>query len=132
VTAKAAPVRNSTGGFTKEDFHIDPLALTLRMGLHLYAGELSAVASLSAQVKAVTEATASQLAPYGALLLAGWQGREAEALQVIEATIDEVVPRGEALGLTRAAADALERLTQVTRPCATDWALGIEARCGRC
>ena len=158
-----------------------PLALTLRMGLHLYAGELSAVASLSAQVKAVTEATASQLAPYGALLLAGWQGREAEAFQVIEATIEEVVPRGEALGLTAtqwatavlynglgryqdalvaaeqaseraedlgfsnwslaelveaavrsgepgAAADALERLTQVTRPCATDWALGIEAR----
>ncbi len=100
VTAKAAPVRNSTGGFTKEDFHIDPLALTLRMGLHLYAGELSAVASLNAQVKAGTEATASQLAPYGALLLAGWQGREAEAFQVIEATIEEVVPRGEALGLT--------------------------------
>ena len=60
------------------------------MGLHLYAGELGTVASLSAEVKAVTEATASQLAPYGALLLAAWQGREAEAFQVIEATIDEV------------------------------------------
>ncbi|HEY2438230.1 MAG TPA: AAA family ATPase, partial [Solirubrobacteraceae bacterium] len=79
-----------------------PLALTLRMGLHQYAGELDAVASLSAEVEAVTEATASQLAPYGALLLAAWQGREAEASEVIEATIDEVVPRGEALGLTAA------------------------------
>jgi hypothetical protein len=61
-----------------------PLALTLRMGVHLYAGELGTVASLSAEVKAVTEATASQLAPYGGLLLAAWQGREAEASAVIK------------------------------------------------
>jgi DNA-binding CsgD family transcriptional regulator len=72
------------------------------MGLRLYAGELTAVASLSAEVETVTEATGSQLAPYGALLLAAWQGRETEASDVIEATIDEVVPRGEALGLTTA------------------------------
>jgi DNA-binding CsgD family transcriptional regulator len=70
--------------------------------LHLYAGELGVVASLGAEVEAVTEATASQLAPYAALLLAAWQGREAEASDVIEATIDEVVPRGEALALTTA------------------------------
>jgi DNA-binding CsgD family transcriptional regulator len=76
-----------------------PLALTFRMGLHLYAGELGTVASLTAEVQAVTEATASQLAPYGALLLAAWQGREAEASAVIKATIDEVVPRGEAIGV---------------------------------
>jgi DNA-binding CsgD family transcriptional regulator len=79
-----------------------PVALTLRMGVHLYAGELDAVASLSAEVEAVSEATASQLAPYGALLLAAWQGPEAEASEVIEATIEEVVPRGEALGLIAA------------------------------
>ncbi|HEY2436274.1 MAG TPA: LuxR C-terminal-related transcriptional regulator, partial [Solirubrobacteraceae bacterium] len=76
-----------------------PLALTLRMGIHLYAGDLGTVTSLSAEVEAVTEATASQLAPYGALLLAAWRGREAEAAAVIKATIDEVVPRGEAIGV---------------------------------
>ena len=38
----------------------------------------------------------------GALLLSAWQGREAEASGVIKATIAEVVPRGEALGLTAA------------------------------
>jgi hypothetical protein len=43
-----------------------PLARTLRVGVHLYAGELGAVASPSAEVEAITEATASQLAPYGA------------------------------------------------------------------
>ena len=79
-----------------------PLALTLRMGVHLYAGELGAVASLSAEVEAITEATASQLAPYGALHVVAWQGREVDALEVIGAAIDEVLPRGEALGLTAA------------------------------
>jgi DNA-binding NarL/FixJ family response regulator len=151
------------------------------MGLHLYAGELGQVASLTAEVEALTEATASQLAPYGALLLAAWQGHEAPASGVINATIAEVVPRGEALGLTatqwatavlynglgrfdeareaaeqaserpedlgfsnwslvelveaaarsgriEAAASALERLTQTTRPSDTAWARGIEAR----
>ena len=79
-----------------------PLALTLRMGLHLYAGEMGAVASLSAEVEAVAEATGAQLAPYGPLLLAAWRGREAEASEVIKAAIGEVVPRGEALGLIAA------------------------------
>jgi DNA-binding CsgD family transcriptional regulator len=34
--------------------------------------------------------------------------------------------RGGDAGLAR---DALERLAEATRPCGTDWALGIEARC---
>ena len=40
----------------------------------------------------------------------------------------ELVEAAVRSGEPGAAADALERLTQVTRPCATDWALGIEAR----
>jgi hypothetical protein len=35
---------------------------------------------------------------HGALLLAAWQGREAEASAVVEASVKEVVSRGEALG----------------------------------
>jgi DNA-binding CsgD family transcriptional regulator len=72
------------------------------MGLHLYAGDLGTVASLSAEVEAVTAVTSSQIAPYGDLLLAAWQGREAEASTVIKATIDEVLPRGEAIGVSLA------------------------------
>jgi DNA-binding CsgD family transcriptional regulator len=76
------------------------LALNTRIGVHLLAGELAAAASLVEEVEAVTEATGSQQAPYGALGLAAFQGREAEASELIEATVNEVVPRGEETGLT--------------------------------
>ena len=55
-----------------------PIALNQRMGVHVHAGELAAAASLVEEAEAVTEATGSQLAPYGALALAAWRGREAE------------------------------------------------------
>ena len=75
-------------------------ALSFRIGLHHYAGELAVAASLVEEVAAVTEATGSRLAPYGAVALAAWQGREAEASRLIDATINEVVARGEGRGLT--------------------------------
>jgi DNA-binding CsgD family transcriptional regulator len=131
----------------------------------------------------VREATGSSLAAYGALGLAAWRGREGEAGDLIEASMREVVPRGEGIGVTvtqwasallynglgkyqdalvaarqagehpqelgvanwgltelveaaarsgvtELAADALERLSAMTRASGTDWALGIEARSG--
>jgi DNA-binding CsgD family transcriptional regulator len=48
---------------------------------------------------AVTEVTGIPPAPYGALLLAAWQGRESEALALIQATSTEVVRRHEGFGL---------------------------------
>ena len=50
-------------------------------------------------MKAVTEATGIPSAPYGALLLAAWQGRESEALALIQATATEALRRGEGFGL---------------------------------
>jgi DNA-binding CsgD family transcriptional regulator len=77
-----------------------PVALNSRIYMHLNAGELGAAASLIEEAETVTEATASHLAPYGALLLAVWRGREAEAAALSEAGMKEVVRRGEGLGLT--------------------------------
>jgi DNA-binding CsgD family transcriptional regulator/tetratricopeptide (TPR) repeat protein len=77
-----------------------PVALNSRIYMHLNAGELTAAAELIEEVEALTEATGSRLAPYGVLLLAGWRGREAEASELIEASMKEVVARGEGLGLT--------------------------------
>ncbi len=56
-----------------------PLALTARAYLLLFAGDLTAAASLTDELQAVTEATGSGLAPYGALGLAALRGDEAEA-----------------------------------------------------
>ena len=76
-----------------------PLALSMRVGAHVLIGELSAAASLIAELARVTEVTGSHLAPYGALLLAAWEGREIEGVALIDSIHDEVARRGEGIGL---------------------------------
>ena len=158
-----------------------PIALTSRIAVHLNAGELGAAMSLVEEVQTVTEATGSQIVPYGAVGLAAWQGREAQATELFEASMKEGLRQGDGVGLTavawarahlynslgryeealvaaehasehprelflstwglvelieaaarsgkrQRAADALQRLTESTRACGTDWALGIETR----
>jgi DNA-binding CsgD family transcriptional regulator len=76
-----------------------PMALISRIAVHLNAGELVAAAALNDEAEAITDATGSHLAPYGALGLAAWRGREAVASELIETATTEVVRRGEGLGL---------------------------------
>jgi DNA-binding CsgD family transcriptional regulator len=76
------------------------MALSARIGLHLFAGELAQAASLVSEVAAVTAATGSRLPPYGALALAALQGRLGEASDLIRVTSDELLRRGEGMGLT--------------------------------
>jgi DNA-binding CsgD family transcriptional regulator len=77
-----------------------PLALSSRVYMLLFAGELAAAASLTDEVQTATEATGSKLAPYGALGLAALRGLESEASALIQATGQEVVLRGEGIGVT--------------------------------
>jgi DNA-binding CsgD family transcriptional regulator len=77
-----------------------PLALTQRTYLHLLTGELTAAASLVAEIQQATDTTGSDLAPYGAVGLAALRGREAEAADLIERTRTEVTERGEGIGLS--------------------------------
>jgi DNA-binding CsgD family transcriptional regulator len=75
------------------------VALNQRMGVQGLTGELAAAASLFDEVEAVGEATGSRLAPYGALALAAWRGREAEFLHLVESRMPDLVARGEGAGL---------------------------------
>jgi DNA-binding CsgD family transcriptional regulator len=77
-----------------------PVTLSVRVAVHLFAGDLAAARSLVEEVRSVTEATGSHFPPYGALSLAAWRGREAEASALIEAGMSEVMARGEGPGLT--------------------------------
>jgi DNA-binding CsgD family transcriptional regulator len=77
-----------------------PIAFNTRAGLHLFAGEFTEAASMVAQAESVTEATGSSIAPYGALALAVFRGREAQAAHLIEIATDDVRRRGEGLGLS--------------------------------
>jgi DNA-binding CsgD family transcriptional regulator len=73
----------------------------LAVGLNVYAqavalgGEFGKASLLTAEADAVTEATGTGVLPYGALVLAGLQGREAEASAVIDATITEATAGGQ-------------------------------------
>jgi DNA-binding CsgD family transcriptional regulator/tetratricopeptide (TPR) repeat protein len=77
-----------------------PSAFNTRVGVHLFAGEFDVAASLVAEVESVTEATGSSIAPYAALGLAALRGREAEALELIEAATKDAQRRGEGGGLS--------------------------------
>jgi DNA-binding CsgD family transcriptional regulator len=72
-----------------------PIAFNTRAGVHLFAGEFTEAASMVAQAESVTEATGSSIAPYGALALAVYRGREAEAAQLIQTATDDAERRGE-------------------------------------
>jgi DNA-binding CsgD family transcriptional regulator len=77
-----------------------PLALSSRIFVHLYAGELTEAASLVAEVRTITEATGTNLTPYGALALAAWRGQEAETSQLMQASLRDAELRSEGIGLT--------------------------------
>jgi len=54
----------------------------------VWRGDLAVAASLIAEADAVCEATGARIPPYAALMLAADRGREAEAVQLIQATIE--------------------------------------------
>jgi DNA-binding CsgD family transcriptional regulator len=67
--------------------------------VHLFAGEFTEAASMVARYESVIGATGSSVAPYGALALAVFRGREAQAAQLIQTATDDVGHRGEGGGL---------------------------------
>jgi DNA-binding CsgD family transcriptional regulator len=77
-----------------------PLALSQRIYMHLFAGELAPAASLVDEAQAAMEATGSNLAPYGAVGLAALRGREADAMALIDSSRAAVTQRGEGVGIS--------------------------------
>jgi DNA-binding CsgD family transcriptional regulator len=76
-----------------------PLALTIRAAVDLFAGELFEARSLAAETQSVCEATNSSTPPYTVVMLAAFQGREAEAAALVEAGTGDAVRRGEGKAL---------------------------------
>jgi DNA-binding CsgD family transcriptional regulator len=76
------------------------LALSQRISMHLFAGELSTAASLIEELQATTYATGTTLAPYGRAGLLALRGREAEAATLIVRSRVDVTRRGEGIGIS--------------------------------
>src|SRR3954447_13318620 len=77
-----------------------PLALTIRTGMHLFAGRLAMASSLVDELAAVNEATGAALVAYAPVTLAAAKGREPEAVRLIDAATREILRRGAGQGLT--------------------------------
>ena len=75
------------------------LALSLRTPVLVFCGELPAAVSAVAETQSVEDATGITAAPYGALIVAAWQGHGREAQVLIEETLREATSRGEGVGV---------------------------------
>ena len=64
-----------------------------------WSGDFRGAASLVTEAEAVTGATGVHIAPYGAMLLAAYQGHEDEASALLKTTIDDATASGEGLGV---------------------------------
>ena len=76
-----------------------PAALRTRMIIHVVSGELDQASALQQDIKAVVEATGTQLAAYGAAFVAAWRGDESLATELIDTTLADATRRGEGMGM---------------------------------
>jgi DNA-binding CsgD family transcriptional regulator/tetratricopeptide (TPR) repeat protein len=79
-----------------------PLALTIRIIMLIFTGDLAAAGSLLTELAAVTEGMEIRELPYAAQLLASWQSREGRAAELNAVISAESQRRGEGFGLISA------------------------------
>jgi DNA-binding CsgD family transcriptional regulator len=79
-----------------------PLALTIRINMQTFTGDLAAAGSLLGELDAVTEGMEIRELPYARQLLASWQGEEGTAAELNAMITTESERRGEGFGLIAA------------------------------
>ena len=72
-----------------------PFAATYRGGVHVHAGEFAEASALVEEADVITEVTGNAPLMYTSIVLAAWRGREAQALELIEASRQDATNRGE-------------------------------------
>jgi DNA-binding CsgD family transcriptional regulator len=127
------------------------LALSAHTPVLVFCGELATAAATVSETATVEQATGIRSAPYGALIVSAWQGKERETLELTATTEREASARGEGIGVAISAyvravlfnglaryEEALEAATVASEHrevVAENWGLSelVEAatRCGR-
>jgi DNA-binding CsgD family transcriptional regulator len=77
-----------------------PILLNIRAVAAAWRGDLAAAASLIAEADAAREATGARLVAYPAMVLAAFRGSQAEAVPLIEATIEQAAAAGQGAAVT--------------------------------
>jgi DNA-binding CsgD family transcriptional regulator len=75
------------------------LALSAHTPILVFCGDVAAAGATVSETELVQGTTGIRSAPYGALILSAWQGREIETTKLIETTEREANARGEGIGL---------------------------------
>jgi DNA-binding CsgD family transcriptional regulator len=75
------------------------LAMSARAPIQVFCGDLAAAAATVSETGSVEEVTGIRSAPYGALIVSAWQGRQPETTSLIETTERDAEARGEGIGL---------------------------------
>jgi DNA-binding CsgD family transcriptional regulator len=77
-----------------------PMLLNVLAVASALRGDLAAAASLIAEADAAREATGARLVAYAALVLAAFRGSQAEAVPLIEATLEQAAAAGQGAAVT--------------------------------
>jgi DNA-binding CsgD family transcriptional regulator len=77
-----------------------PILLAIRAVAAAWRGDLAAAASLIAEADAAREATGARLVAYAAMVLAAFRGSQAEAVPLIEATLEQAAAAGQGAAVT--------------------------------
>jgi DNA-binding CsgD family transcriptional regulator len=90
IATRAVQLARDSGALEVLAVGVNVLAQAAALG-----GDFASAALLVAEADAVTEATRTRVAPYGALVLAGFRGHQAEASELIDATVEEATAGGQ-------------------------------------
>jgi DNA-binding CsgD family transcriptional regulator len=90
VATRGVELAREAGALAVLTVSVNVLAQAVALG-----GEFGSAALLAGEATSVADATGARVAPYGALVLAGLQGRDADAAALIDATIDEFTAGGQ-------------------------------------
>ena len=90
VSTRAAQLARDAGALEVLGVAVNVLAQAVAL-----SGDFAAATFLVAEADAITEATGASVAPYGALVLGALRGREAEASELIAATIRDATLGGQ-------------------------------------
>jgi DNA-binding CsgD family transcriptional regulator len=90
VASRGVELARDSGALNVLAVSVNVLGQAVALG-----GDFARAATLVAEADGVTEATGTRVAPYGALVLAGLQGREAEGSNLIDATVEEATAGGQ-------------------------------------
>jgi DNA-binding CsgD family transcriptional regulator len=77
-----------------------PLGLQAQAAVATWCGDFPAAAAVIREVRLVTEATGTLMAPYAAISLAAARGRESEAVPLLEATLAETLGGGQGIAVS--------------------------------